>query len=211
MRTPPCALPSPSVSRCSAPAPPTPAHRSAPPPTPLGTAVHGTLTIRVSPMAPDSHLSRAPVTGMDREPLSRPRARLAHGGCRGWRPSRGFSPRRPLAPPPKHKQAHLHSPAALRARVNLFFQKVEAGLCRMKNHCRVGSPRADPQAKTRTQVMGVGVTLGSMQGAGAVQKEVHPRVLEGGSPLWACELNRTPRPLRHCRKSLKMCMWFLTG
>lgn len=78
--------------------------------------------------------------------------------------------------------------------MNLFFQKVEAGLCRMKNHCRVGSPRADAPAKTRIQVTGVGVTLGSMQGAGAVQKEVHPRVLEGGgSPLWAYELNPAPR------------------
>ncbi|EPY83362.1 hypothetical protein CB1_000575003 [Camelus ferus] len=57
-------------------------------------AVHKTLTIRVSPVAPDSHLSGAPVIGVDREAMPLPRTRLAHCACRGWRPSRGSaSPR----------------------------------------------------------------------------------------------------------------------
>jgi len=41
------------------------------------------LTIRLSPLAPDSHPNPAPVTGMGREPPSLPQARSASWRCRG--------------------------------------------------------------------------------------------------------------------------------
>lgn len=41
-------------------------------------------------------------------------------------------------------------------------------------------PKSRPQGKAQAQFTGADVTLGSMQGAGAVQKEVPLAALEGG-------------------------------